>query len=266
MWSCIMKFSLRLIAVAAAFGSAGAAYAENQPDPARVAELKCALTGICGDEAVAEGERETDQLEGVETRGAGILGSRAVSGAQRRSVPATSTPPRRSTSTRAATSTRRSTSANSGSAGRTRSSSRSRARSSGRRTVAPVIQTAAAVTPELKRSAPLFVTFVKGKSQLTDSAQKEIANLLEVNKQAKDQGVTMKLRLEGHASRTGREPRNVELSQERAAAVRDALIAGGFGEDQLVSEGYGSSRPIEGVPEIKPSNKANQRVVAVPLN
>lgn len=260
-----MKFSLRLIAVVAAFGSAGVANAENQPDPARVAELKCALTGICGDEAVAEGERESDQLEGVETRGAGILGSRAVSGAQRRGTTTTTTPPRRTTTTRAATTTRRSTSANSGSAGRTRTRTTT-PRTRTRRTVAPVIQTAAAVTPELKRSAPLFVTFVKGKSQLTESAQKEIATLLEVNKQAKEQGVTMKLRLEGHASRTGREPRNVELSQERAAAVRSALVAGGFAEDQLVSEGYGSSRPIEGVADIKPSNKANQRVVAVPLN
>ncbi|MEP0189856.1 MAG: OmpA family protein [Erythrobacter sp.] len=258
-----MKFSLRFIAVAAAFGSAGVAYAENQPDPARVAELKCALTGICGDEAVAEGERESDQLEGVETRGAGILGSRAVSGAQRRGTTTTTTPPRRTTTTRAATTTRRSTSANSGSAGRSRTTA---PRTRTRRSVAPVIQTAAAVTPELKRSAPLFVTFVKGKSQLTESAQKEIATLLEVNKQAKEQGVTMKLRLEGHASRTGREPRNVELSQERASAVREALIAGGFADDQLVSEGYGSSRPIEGVADIKPSNKANQRVVAVPLN
>lgn len=253
-----MKTSLRIIAFAAAFGSAGVAYAETQPDPARVAELKCALTGICGETAVAEGERDAEELEGVETRG--ILGTREVRNARRTgSSSSSSTSAPRTSTTRRATTTRRTTSSS------TRRTSTTRRTTSTRR-AAPVVQTAAAVTPELKRSAPLFVTFVKGKSQLTASAQKEIANLLEVNKQAKEQGVTMKLRLEGHASRTGREPRNVELSQERAAAVRTALIAGGFTEDQLVAEGYGSSRPIEGVEGITPSNKANQRVVAVPLN
>lgn len=249
-----MKTSLRLIAFAAAFGSAGVAYAETQPDPARVAELKCALTGICGDQAVAEGERAADQLEGVETRGAGILGARAVSGATQRRTPApTASPPRRTAAPRQATSTRRA------------SNNRRTATSSARR-VAPVVATAALVTPEMKRDAPLMVTFVKGKSKLTPAAMEDVAAMVLANEQAKAQGITMKLRLEGHASRTGKEPRNVELSQERAAAVRAALIAGGFAEDQLVAEGYGSSRPIEGVEGIKPSNKANQRVVAVPLN
>ncbi len=247
-----MKTSLRIIAFAAAFGSASVANAENQPDPARVAELKCALTGICGDTAVAEGERETEELEGVETRG--ILGTREVRNARRTgSSSSSATPTPRPATPRVSTPPRTSRPA----------TPRPRVRPP---RVAVVAPTAAAITPELKRDAPLLVTFVKGKSQLTPSAQKEIANLLEVNKQAKAQGVTMKLRLEGHASRTGREPRNVELSQERAAAVRTALIEGGFAEDQLVAEGYGSSRPIEGVEGIKPSNKANQRVVAVPLN
>ena len=48
----------------------------------------------------------------------------------------------------------------------------------------------------------------------------------------------------GHTDSQGREVMNLELSQARADAVRNALIARGASPRQLVAEGYGETQPI----------------------
>ena len=48
----------------------------------------------------------------------------------------------------------------------------------------------------------------------------------------------------GHTDSQGREVMNLELSQARAEAVRNALIARGASPRQLVAEGYGETQPI----------------------
>ncbi|HMV68542.1 MAG TPA: OmpA family protein, partial [Myxococcota bacterium] len=47
----------------------------------------------------------------------------------------------------------------------------------------------------------------------------------------------------GHADARGDDLSNLALSQARAAAVRDWLVAAGIGPERLVTRGYGESRP-----------------------
>ncbi len=68
-----------------------------------------------------------------------------------------------------------------------------------------------------------------------------------------------KLRIEGHTDRRGGWRRNLKLSQRRAEAVRDYLIAQGVGASRLVAKGYGYKKPR--VPELTPRHRAiNRRV------
>jgi len=50
--------------------------------------------------------------------------------------------------------------------------------------------------------------------------------------------------VEGHSDDRGSKKRNIELSQQRAAAVRAALIERGVAADRLRAEGFGPQRPV----------------------
>ena len=51
-------------------------------------------------------------------------------------------------------------------------------------------------------------------------------------------------RLEGHTDSTGNAAKNLQLSKDRAAAIKNYLIAKGISESRLSSEGYGVTKPI----------------------
>lgn len=53
-----------------------------------------------------------------------------------------------------------------------------------------------------------------------------------------------KVRVEGHCDYKGSDAYNMKLSQRRANAVRDYLMAHGVEGDRLVAVGYGESRPV----------------------
>lgn len=61
----------------------------------------------------------------------------------------------------------------------------------------------------------------------------------------------------GHTDSIGSEPGNLELSLQRANAVRSALIARGIPADGLRASGVGSARPIAG---LSPQDPANRRI------
>ncbi len=68
-----------------------------------------------------------------------------------------------------------------------------------------------------------------------------------------------RLRVEGHTDRRGGWNHNLKLSQRRAEAVRDYLIAQGVDPARLEAVGYGYKRPL--VPELTPRHRAiNRRV------
>jgi len=53
-----------------------------------------------------------------------------------------------------------------------------------------------------------------------------------------------RFRIEGHTDSTGRRAKNIELSQNRADAVKVYLIQGGIASNRLESVGYGPDKPI----------------------
>jgi outer membrane protein OmpA-like peptidoglycan-associated protein len=54
----------------------------------------------------------------------------------------------------------------------------------------------------------------------------------------------LRVRIEGHTDDVGNEAYNLDLSQRRAASVRDWLIAAGVDPVRLETEGFGNSRPL----------------------
>ncbi|RPF72294.1 OmpA family protein [Aurantiacibacter spongiae] len=65
------------------------------------------------------------------------------------------------------------------------------------------------------------------------------------------------IQITGHTDSSGPEAGNIELSSERANAVRRALIARGIPADGLRARGIGSRRPVEG---LDPTDPANRRI------
>ena len=61
----------------------------------------------------------------------------------------------------------------------------------------------------------------------------------------------------GHTDKSGPEPGNLALSQERADAVRAALVARGIPGDGLRAQGVGSRVPVDG---LDPADPANRRI------
>jgi outer membrane protein OmpA-like peptidoglycan-associated protein len=70
--------------------------------------------------------------------------------------------------------------------------------------------------------------------------------------------------IEGHTDSVGSERSNQILSERRANAVRDYLIANGISDDRLTAVGYGETRPIDS--NKTRSGRANNRRVEVKLN
>ncbi len=65
------------------------------------------------------------------------------------------------------------------------------------------------------------------------------------------------IQITGHTDNSGPEPGNIELSTERANAVRAALVRRGIPADGLRTRGMGSRRPVEG---LDPTDPANRRI------
>ncbi|MFC4294355.1 OmpA family protein [Novosphingobium tardum] len=61
----------------------------------------------------------------------------------------------------------------------------------------------------------------------------------------------------GHTDAQGDPAANGALSEDRAYAVRDALITRGMPPSQLVARGYGAERPLAG---LRPDDPANRRI------
>jgi outer membrane protein OmpA-like peptidoglycan-associated protein len=87
----------------------------------------------------------------------------------------------------------------------------------------------------------------------SDALVQEIADVL--NKRA---DITH-LEIQGHTDNTGSPIYNQRLSQQRADAVRDALIKLGIDAGRLDAKGYGQEKPL--VPNVSAANRARNRRV-----
>ena len=84
------------------------------------------------------------------------------------------------------------------------------------------------------------IFFETGKAELLPSSDYEINRLVELLKN----NPTLKVELAGHTDNVGSDQANQALSEARAKAVRDRLIANGINASRLSFRGYGESRPV----------------------
>lgn len=86
----------------------------------------------------------------------------------------------------------------------------------------------------------LYINFETGKSDIKPDSQKiidQIAEMLTANP-------TLKVSIEGHTDNTGTPVANKTLSENRAKAVMNNLIARGINKSVLSSKGWGQDKPI----------------------
>ena len=75
----------------------------------------------------------------------------------------------------------------------------------------------------------------------------------------------LKVELAGHTDNVGNEKYNLQLSDDRANVVREALISNGIEASRLTAKGYGASKPI--VPNDSDEHRAiNRRTEMIIIN
>lgn len=100
------------------------------------------------------------------------------------------------------------------------------------------------------------VGFEVNSAQLTTSSRDVLSSLAaDLKKYPR-----LKIELQGHTDSSGADQYNLQLSQKRADAVRDYLLAQGVSSSQLTSKGYGETQPIEDNSTAE-GRAANRRVV-----
>ena len=84
------------------------------------------------------------------------------------------------------------------------------------------------------------VLFYQSKAQLIPTSYPELdklANMMLENP-------TITIQLEGHTDNVGDRFKNMRLSQDRVASVRNYLIQQGVEGERIMGKGYGGSKPI----------------------
>ena len=112
-----------------------------------------------------------------------------------------------------------------------------------------VVVDASGVQPQLMKAADAFrqgikdfrinVEFDTGKATLRAASRTELDELAAVLKEAGVAG-----EVAGHTDNVGQPQANLDLSQQRAQAVKDYLVQQGVAADKLTATGYGMTQPI----------------------
>ena len=110
-------------------------------------------------------------------------------------------------------------------------------------------------------AAPFFnnITFEFGSAELTSEARGMLDRIADALNNPKLR--TLDYRIEGHTDAKGSVPYNQSLSERRAQAVRDYLIAQhGISEHRLAAVGFGKAQPLPNPPAASPYAAINRRV------
>jgi OOP family OmpA-OmpF porin len=89
-------------------------------------------------------------------------------------------------------------------------------------------------------SIALYINFESGKSDIKAESQPVIDQIVQLLKE----NPTLKISIEGHTDNVGAAASNQSLSEKRAKAVMDAVIAKGIDKSRLTSKGYGQTKPL----------------------
>lgn len=100
------------------------------------------------------------------------------------------------------------------------------------------------------------VQFAAGSSDLLDESVPILTEAAEILVQ----NPVGSVEIEGHTDSSGDEETNLELSQERADAVRDFLIEEGVDADRLTATGYGETRLLVDPDESDEDKATNRRI------
>jgi outer membrane protein OmpA-like peptidoglycan-associated protein len=105
------------------------------------------------------------------------------------------------------------------------------------------------------------VLFAAGKAEVGPGAQRSVDKLADFLKAYPKRTVL----IEGHSDNLGHEEYNIRLSQQRAEAVRDLLVARGVAVQRIRTKGYGSKFPIVDN-DSAVGRQQNRRVEVIVLN
>ncbi|MDI1353607.1 MAG: OmpA family protein [bacterium] len=103
----------------------------------------------------------------------------------------------------------------------------------------------------------LYINFETGKSDIKPESQKVIDEMAEML----NNNATLKVSIEGHTDNVGTTANNKTLSESRARAVMNALIAKGIDKGRLSSKGWGQEKPV--ADNITDEGKAKNRRVEI---
>ncbi len=84
------------------------------------------------------------------------------------------------------------------------------------------------------------VAFEQGSASLTQDGEQALRQLVQVLRAYPQ----FRVRISGHTDNTGRAEVNLRISRQRARAVADFLATQRVNPTQLISQGYGATRPI----------------------
>ena len=82
--------------------------------------------------------------------------------------------------------------------------------------------------------------FFTGKAEISNSSYRELNKLL----QMMEANPEMKIRVDGHTDNQGDPELNMDLSEQRAQAVRNFLIEAGINEERIEYKGWGDTMPL----------------------
>lgn len=88
--------------------------------------------------------------------------------------------------------------------------------------------------------AIVYINFNSGESKILEESKPIVDQILQLLKENPE----IKLSIEGHTDSQGDHAANQSLSENRARAVVDAIVAGGISQERLISKGFGEDKPI----------------------
>lgn len=118
------------------------------------------------------------------------------------------------------------------------------------------------VNVEVKKRLAFAATAIQfdlGKASIKKGSYGLLNEIVQILKDYPDYDMT----IEGHTDNTGNAAKNLQLSKERADAVKNYFISQGISAERLSSEGYGDTKPVES--NKTAAGRAKNRRVAMDL-